>query len=883
MRPIKVEFQAFGPYRGHEVVDFEAISKKGLFLICGKTGIGKTMILDAITFALYGKSSGHGRDVFSNMRCTNADSDTDTFVLFEFENNGDFFQFERRLQQKRVHLSESYNLQKKDGEGRWQVLFENPKEKNLNEKAVEIIGLDYEQFRQVIILPQGQFEKFLTSDSNDKEKILTNIFGEEKWQTIADNLYIKASSRKESLKTLKEKITNSLQEENCENITELKDLIAHKKEELVHLDEAAKEASFDKQILLLNDTLVIIGRFNDLKKAKEKVSYLESLNEEIENTKKELEDGIRAAKLRTLIETKDVASRELFRREAEEKDIIVLTGELEQKVRSAEEELKNFSKKEEKIEEQKELKIQYELKRNDYENIDRINLELKKLTEEEKKNIDIEKAAKAKWDSFTQKVSKCRDQYVRQSEEHTYFLNQYISGIKGELAKELEEGKACPVCGSITHPSPALVSDSGVSKDMVEEKKLLMDEAYRELQEMLANRDEAQKKYDEKRELSHSCHEKCIETESKLNSVKGNLVAGISSLRELEETIFSLDMEIKTYAETKSSLEKKVEECRNRYTLSKAKIEPAHEEKENSKNAYEEASKNVYTGLADNGFKSEEEARGMLIEEETIEILRKKVSDYGASLSAAKEAVVLIEKELEGKEEPDEPECREKIAIFTKEKSAYERNRAVLENEIERLVNKQKNLEKDGEDIEERMKIAEEDFGFAKRLRGDTGTGLRRYVLGVLFSSVVSSANQMLEKVHGGRYRLYRSDQKAQGTNKTGLELKVYDKNSEEHEGRFVSTLSGGEKFLVSLALSIGMSTVAQKSGIKISALFIDEGFGSLDEESISDAMDILNTIQEANGLVGIISHVQILQDRIMTKLKVESKDGSSHIVQSIG
>ena len=152
-----------------------------------------------------------------------------------------------------------------------------------------------------------------------------------------------------------------------------------------------------------------------------------------------------------------------------------------------------------------------------------------------------------------------------------------------------------------------------------------------------------------------------------------------------------------------------------------------------------------------------------------------------------------------------------------------------------------------------------------------------------MFSSVVAAANKMLELVHGGRYRLYRSDEKAKGNNKRGLELKVFDRYSSDHEGRFVSTLSGGEKFLASLALSIGMSTVAQKSGIRIEALFIDEGFGSLDEDSIEDAMNILNSIREANGLVGIISHVRLLEDQIPSKIRVREDEEGSHLSLSVG
>ena len=185
--------------------------------------------------------------------------------------------------------------------------------------------------------------------------------------------------------------------------------------------------------------------------------------------------------------------------------------------------------------------------------------------------------------------------------------------------------------------------------------------------------------------------------------------------------------------------------------------------------------------------------------------------------------------------------------------------------------------------MEERIREAEEDLLFAKKLRGDSGTGLQRYVLGIMFSSVIAAANRMLEMVHDGRYRLFRTDDKAQGSNKRGLELKVFDRNSDEHEGRFVSTLSGGEKFLVSMALSIGMSTIAQKSGIRIEALFIDEGFGSLDDESINDAMNVLAGIRKANGMVGIISHVQLLQDQIPNKLIIREDEEGSHIVRVLG
>ncbi|MCF0230040.1 MAG: SMC family ATPase, partial [Parasporobacterium sp.] len=174
-------------------------------------------------------------------------------------------------------------------------------------------------------------------------------------------------------------------------------------------------------------------------------------------------------------------------------------------------------------------------------------------------------------------------------------------------------------------------------------------------------------------------------------------------------------------------------------------------------------------------------------------------------------------------------------------------------------------------------KQAADDVAFAKTLRGDASVGIQRYVLAVMFQSVLDEANRMLQNVHEGRYRLVRVDDKGKG-NKRGLELKVYDALSAVDEPRNVSLLSGGEKFLVSLALAIGMSAVAQHGGTKIDAMFIDEGFGTLDENSIEDAMSVLGSIRDDNGIVGIISHVQLLRDAIGNKLEVVKTGQGSHI-----
>lgn len=883
MRPIKVEFQAFGPYVGHEKVDFEAISSKGLFLICGKTGIGKTMILDAMTFALFGKSSGHGRDDFESMRCTNADFDTDTFVKFEFENHGEFYLFERRLERKRKNLSAAYNVSHKGEDGIWRPLMENAKEKAVNDKAVELIGLEYEQFRQVIVLPQGQFERLLTSNSDEKEKILTSIFGEDKWQVIAERFYDKAERRRSELRGIREKIQNSLAEEGCDTISQLELAVTHKKDQAEKLDDEYQKADYEKIIKEQQGILALAKRFSDLHKAETKIKELESQKEERAEWEKSLNDAKRADKVRTFIEAEETTAESLQKRKKEEETARKTAETKKKSAEDASEKLKLHVEKEKDIEALKSKKIIYEGKRKDYEGLEDAERELKAKKKVASDALEAENQAKEARDAFAEVIVKLKEEYTTLQAEHEDLLNAYLAGITGELAGQLKKGKPCPVCGSTEHPHKAKVAENSVTKAKVDSKKKATEQKYQELQEQISEQEKAKKLVEEKHAVVEKANTEVTTLSERLDSRKKNLVEGVATAEKLEEEIAKLQTSIEEYEELKQELLAAEKSAKDAYLESKTKIGSAEKETKAADKSHKEAEKALEKALKDNKFESRDDAEELMLDNEEIEDLSSQIATYDASVKTAKENLKSIKTELKGKKEPDEEKCQEILDNASDAQGEYREKKGILSKEIERLDKKVKSLKKEGKGIEEKIREAEEDFAFAKKLRGDSGTGLQRYVLGIMFSSVVTAANKMLEMVHGGRYRLYRSDEKAQGTNKRGLELKVFDKNSEEHDGRFVSTLSGGEKFLASLALSIGMSTVAQKSGIKIEALFIDEGFGSLDDDSIGDAMNVLNSIQEANGLVGIISHVQILQDQIPSKLRVEEDKRGSHIVQTVG
>lgn len=883
MKPCTVEFQAFGPYAGHELVDFEKLAARGLFLICGKTGTGKTMILDAITFALYGKSSGHGRDDFEAMRCTNAAFDVTTYVRFTFENNGIYYRFERRLERKRKNLSASYMVWQKDENGTWTALFENAKEKMLNEKAEEIIGLSYEQFRQVIVLPQGQFEKFLTSDSADKEKILTSIFGEEKWQAVAQLMFEEATERRQQLKSLQEQISNSLQEEACETLAELEAVIAQKKERLVAMEAAYQEDACEKQIRALRDRLALVSRFQDLRRGKARVRAYEEKQHDRAEQEKRIQDARRAEKVKELL-------LELHRAEAAQAERKTAVRAADQAAGQAKQQAEQIflqvtaqQQKNDEIEEKKAQKIQLTAKITDYESIAALEQNFQKQRKAAESALQEAEQEKQVYESYAPKLVMLHETYETDMEEHRKLLAAYLAGITGELAASLVEGQPCPVCGSREHPQKAVRTEADTSKEHVEEKRAEAEAVYQKLQQTMQKQEQAKKKYEEKQRLAQELQLAKETAYTRLAEMQNNLIPEIGSLAELQKKLQQLTDEIGKDTEKLQSLTKMLEQANNTVAETAAKAELARQEEELTQKKQEAAMQAVAKGLSEHGFADIKEAEQLLMGEKELEGMRRQIADYDAGKKAAEEQVMRLQEELGRQQEPDEEACKTELARLEKQQEIYAKETAVLSETIRRLSEKADKLAQAGEGLEEKLLEAEQDLAFAKKLRGDAGTGLQRYVLGILFSSVIAAANRMLSMVHGGRYRLFRSDEKAQGSNKRGLELKVYDKNSEEHEGRFVSTLSGGEKFLASLALSIGMSTIAQKSGIRIEALFIDEGFGSLDEDSITDAMQILGSIQQANGLVGIISHVQLLQERIPTKLRVEETEKGSHIIQTIG
>lgn len=884
MKPIKLVMQAFGPYPGKEEVDFDNLSKAGIFLIKGPTGSGKTTIFDAMSMALYGKSTGEedknkgGRNNLEVWRCNQADWGTETIVEFTFSANNNIYQFKRRLVPKVKKLDSVYSVCIKDKEGNYQPLEENPKESYVNAKAEEIIGLNSNQFRQVVLLPQGKFERFLTADSNEKEQILSRLFDVEQWGKYTAMFFERADKRLAALKKLKEEVDISLKEENAEftKVDSLEELILSKKSELDEVEDGHSNFNAEEKKKLLKEEQDLASEYKKLHELEKKKEEYEAQKEEIEDEKERLVNAEKAETVREPIKAMEEHKKNLEDVKSECETLNNKTDKLKKDKEDSAEAFERFVKTSP-VDDLNSRITTLSNKKELYEKLDDNRAGVAKAKSEKIKVAAEQEKKKANLDQCTEEARKKKDKYDKAIDTAKDYRDRYFKGIYGEIAEEkLEEGMPCPVCGSTHHPAKAEKLEDSVSKEMMEEAEKEAEDAKREWEDAEQKRKEAE---NELRDCTDAL--KTAENDEKLaitlyeESAKG-LVEGLNSLEDLENKIDELKNEILKINTTKEKLEKIKGEAHDALSRHMATLDAKKKDCADAEEKYLASKKEMDDLLEKHGYENVESAKKNQYSASDRKKMQEDITSYETNIKSNKEDINRQNGLLSGKTEPDVNTFEERQNEIDNENNQYVKRSAELNGEIKRIEHKYSELKNKMKRYDTDIQEAESDWAFAKKLRGDSGIGLQRYVLGIMFNQIIAEANSMLEMVHGGRYQLFRTDEKGSG-NKRGLELLVHDNRKPEEQGRPVNSLSGGEKFLVSLSLSIGMSAVAQKSGLHIEALFIDEGFGTLDETSISNAMDILECVQKSNGMIGIISHVAVLESTISKHVEiVKSENGSS-------
>ena len=892
MKPINIIISAFGPYKDKVIIDFTKLGENGIFLITGDTGAGKTSVFDAISFAVFGEVSGSNRPIQS-IRSDFADPETETFVELEFLHKNKIYKILR---------NPTYEKPKKKGDGFTKKTADASLEfddkvvtgiKNVDTKIEEILGINAKQFKQIAMLAQGEFLKILFAESKDRTEIFRKIFDTNIYNLIAKKLKEKLKENEDNLKELKNSfITNTanilwsvenkvdisakdLNEVDIATVVEvLKSEIKNNEAENIKLQEKIlkkeQEINVDEENIKKQEELNIkIKNYNEL--LKKQIEYKQQ--------EKEIEE------LKTKISKNQKAKERIKPKEEKVKN-------QEEQIQRLEKDLENLNTKlidGQKKEKEHNTKIDLVNKigeiYKEYCNCVEIKDELLEKANRLKniEKLELKKAEQVK------EYTKIENEYKVMNVDYLEKEDEFFKEQAGILAEKLEENKPCPVCGSIEHPKIAQKSVSVLTKQELDVLK---------------------KSLENKQKEKQLKQEECIKTNSQINTLVEEFKDDSNEEFNLEKFKNLIRDEFNKNKEKLEINEKMISEEYNKLSLNtlvlkefdfeKFKdgvIEAINLEKNElikDQTIQEEKNKQLLEGkiklkeyneefskeLLNLGFKTKEEYKNLLIADKEIENFQKHVEQFNTNVTVNNTKILEIEKEVKDKQKLDLTESKAKLIKvkneLDEERKVHIQAKGKLDNNT-RIYNL---LTENSKELKKKMK----DFLIYDELnRTANGTlpGKKRiefeqYVQATYFDMVILEANKRLAKMTENRYWLVRKEEPEKISDKVGLDLEVVDNYNGKK--RDVKSLSGGEAFKAALSLALGLSDVIQSysGGVVIDTLFIDEGFGSLDTESREQAINTLSLLIDNNKLIGIISHVTELKERIDKKIIVtKTNDGS--------
>ena len=915
MRPLKLTLSAFGPYAGKTDFDFDKLGTGGLYLITGDTGAGKTTIFDAITYALYGDPSGNNREV-SMFRSKYADLETPTFVKLTFKYKDNEYTVKRNPEYERASQRGSgvtkqtagVELTLPDGK----VL---TKTKEVDTAIKNIMGIDKNQFCQIAMIAQGDFLKLLLAPTKDRIEIFRHIFKTKLYSDLQNKLKQEASSLDNNCSKIRQSITQYISGINCDEsslhcvqvskaknselpidecILLLENLLAEDSqseektaEKILNIEKQAdtiklniqQGESISRAKILLEQTQALLEKLSS-----EKITLAAALDEEnkksVEIEKLTKDSATISAQLPEYDELSQKQSALAKNISLIEKNNLTLNkaktdiDTLKSQIESLNAEAKTL----EKCGEQKIILENNILSLNDrlskLQQLLQSMEALKKNHEEHKKAVQIYKEKKSNVDSLD----------ASYKEGHKLYLDAQA----GILAESLEENMPCPVCGSLSHPKKASKPVDVPTKEELDTLQNRLSAANKEVEHASQVAGKLNGAINEKMEATLTsikellgdinmnsatdiAKENISELQSKIKSINSEieqlrknisrkdiiekiLPQSTKRLEELQDSINTISNTVTTYTSDNKAIEERIESLKSKLLFS-SKLE------------------------ADAKIKSNNDT--VLKIQNAIELATKRLNECNEKLASTTATKAELSKQLDGKEEINLD--NEKNKLYELE-SNIKRLRAYKEEIHSRIVNNQsnyKNIKLKSDELIE----AEKQYTIVKSL-SDTANGnitgkdkimLETYIQMHYFDRIISRANARLVIMTGGQYDLVRRKEAASKMGQSGLDLDVIDHyNGTE---RSVKSLSGGESFKASLALALGLSDEIQSSagGIQLDTMFIDEGFGSLDEDSLAQAMNALASLASSNKLIGIISHVGELKQKIDKQIIVKKdKTGGS-------
>ena len=1003
MMPISLTLSAFGPYPDTITIDFESFQEDGLFLITGPTGSGKTMIFDAMIFALYGKTSGQIRQTDS-LRCDHALNEIPTFVEFSFSLHQQNYTIKRNpkyyLEGKKTPKQPSALLILPDGK-----MVEGIKE--VNQKMISLLGVDDQQFKQICMIAQGEFTKLIMASSDEREKVLRELFHSETYQKLEEKLKVHLKTYQDKYDLLLNKRKDLMQElqveDHQEYLSKQTKLIASQQKEYDDLKKDLDQKKQQLQLYRLQNQRLI--QLKDLKQqfqyVKKQENDYQELNKTVDTLKKAQETNYlyisyikQQKKLQTLKLNQEDFLKQLkkLEKDYQEKKVQANTLTVKQQTK---EKLQN------QIQETKQLINQIYQYQNDYQNLQTLKQQYRMLDEEHKlflkkkekfenglqrdqERIQSEQQVQSKYELIKQQYVRLNEQKVKVHQLSDYYdqilkLNENKSDLQEEytvvekqvdhekmqynqmeklyfrkqagiFALQLKEDQPCPICGSLHHPHPAQIEKEDITKEKLDQqakkvkqqehrlqdilqkillsnqKKEMLVKQTKQLSSELNIQEEISKEIFIK-ELDHlSKDEKRMKKEylelqdelkyiqklkksvalslKDMSTYESKELKQAQSLENIQVQIHQLSGKLddslrqyeigevnKNYQQVQKeyrqlsleieTIQQDYEKVKNKYLEIKTKISSLNQQIIQEQEIYDELDNKYHTAL--DAFINEEEFLNLKTQINQISILEKKYQDYLISLKSLNEQIISLENEVKDSTYVDlsslsetikevNQQLREKNDDLEKLKIDY----SLKEKMIKDIQKINQQLEKDEDTYQRYLDL----YNLASG-KNNARVSIERYVLATYFENMLIYANVIMKQLSQGRYQLLRKDDAGKGRSQQGLELDVFDQESGNI--RSIKTLSGGESFKAALSLALGLSRMVQDyaGGIELNTLFIDEGFGSLDSQSLDQAMNCLMELHHENKLIGIISHVSDLKDRIERQLVVERKQKQS-VIQMI-
>lgn len=874
MRPERLRISAFGPYAGEEDMDFSVLENHTLFLICGPTGAGKSTILDAMCYALYGKTSGavrSGEDLRSNY----VGYDRKTYVEFDFAIGNRHYRIYRSPTQllERQKGDRSKPVEHKGKADFYEIDEEGREKAHITSKGVDsavekLLGVGLEQFRQIILLPQGDFRKLLLADSSDRQKIMEQLFQtgiylafEKKLQEETQKLKTEYS-RGELQRTTLLETCRSESEEELEKQAEINEKVLKEKE--TEFMQADKE----QQVFLraYDEANVLHGAFLRLETAETALKRMEEKRKEKEELRGHIK-MIRAAQSVTKEWSEAVNAKKQQRTAAETLEKAAADLPVKEKAKAeAEQALALFEKEKPKQKERIEMKGKLEQYRNPSRSYGTAKREAERLA-----GIYAVKQKEA--ERLREQVSAAEKKAAEDKKNWLCRNRIFMEGQAFVLAEKLTDGQPCPVCGSLSHPAPAAAGEDRITEKDVkdaERQMHLSDDAEKKI------RHEAEAYQAKELATAKESADKAITV---LSELEKNLPAAYRDSLALEKEIKDLETRISSFEKSLEQAEEKRKNAETIYQALKEQKELLEKQAGEFLKVSEEKNRILKIKVAETGFTDWFECSQYMKEVPQLEAYENDLKIYDQSVHAEEEKIKGEKEKTAGKTKPDMNDWNEKRMKLLENMKQFAAEKAEKETELK----KQKETLKKLYQLKETQKEISEKYSLVAHLweiaQGkETGINLERFVLGALLDAVTEKANLRLMEMSGNRYELLRKrGERSDGRKKAGLDLEVFDGNT--GRARPAATLSGGETFLASLSLALGLADVVQEyaGGVHLDAMFIDEGFGSLDSESLDLAMKTLQELKGQNRLIGLISHVGGLEERIPAKLRVtKTQTGST-------